>query len=1167
MKSNDRTARGAMSRARHTEHRPLFDHRDIMGIVGSRFFERGYDYYKHGMVLSVGLEGDRKIHGEVAGSRSEPYVVDITVDFRADESLFSIMGTCSCPVGFNCKHVVAVLLAANDLSLNREHANEEVVSDPVSPEIRHWLDCCPENSDMANGEIAPTETRDAPEAGKFHIFYVIDRNCAFGMRITPYHGYLKKDGLIGKNYNQLSIFDPLMGKQYATVQDAVIFAKLAFYSDLMYERRSRDTHFNRSRVGELTSLIREIMDTGRARLDQPTGMALSWGPQRNCELQWEVDSFGEQRLATRVDDGSDLSLLRLPVLLYVDPDTCQIGIAKTQLEPRMASWLIKAPPVSQEAIETVSLELSRVGQQTRLPGLVNIKERATEAEPEPALFLYGFEKADQPYTYRFSWGDAAGEIYGNPANGTTTAIFPCIRLEIAYADANRRLRPNEPGGLFDPDNTRKVFIKRNHAREQEFMQTLRQTIEQHSTIFSQDWDYYRNYSNIECNADFILPPYQGPEDSDSVDAGVEFVSSVVPVLKSAGWHIEIDKTWPFHVREGPVEFSASTVSSDPDWFSLALSARVDNLTLDVTSLVAHIVDTLPLDPFGQIVDGFDIDRHLQDFSFYSQLEDGTWLALEAALFARFAEAFLETQGLFGFHRAEAGRLSRLATALEGCGAPWTGGHEIRRLGAKFQALTESAQIEAPRGLTGRLRPYQSIGYGWLRALSDTGFGGALADDMGLGKTVQTLALLAHRHVENKSDHPSLLIAPTSLIGNWRREAARFVPDLKVLVLHGPDRREHFADIPDHDLVITTYPLVNRDHKELFSHTYDIAALDEAQAVKNPAASTTKRIREIRARQRLALTGTPIENNLQELWALYDWLIPGLLGTRKRFNNVYRNPIEKQGDHAKQRLLSTRIKPFLLRRTKEQVAMELPEKTVIDDFILLEGEQAALYESIRIAMDDRVRDVIERKGLTASRIEILDALLKLRQVCCDPRLVKLNVACKVKQSAKLARLMVLLEELVAEGRKVLIFSQFVEMLRLIENGVKSKGWSYSMLHGGTKNRDARIDQFQNENIPLFLISLKAGGLGLNLTAADTVIIYDPWWNPAVERQAMDRAHRIGQDKPVFVHRLIAENTVEAAIQKMQQHKQALADALFEGTGKGPMALTEENIATLFKPGCA
>ena len=272
------------------------------------------------------------------------------------------------------------------------------------------------------------------------------------------------------------------------------------------------------------------------------------------------------------------------------------------------------------------------------------------------------------------------------------------------------------------------------------------------------------------------------------------------------------------------------------------------------------------------------------------------------------------------------------------------------------------------------------------------------------------------------------MVPTSLISNWQNEVARFAPDLKLLCLHGPGRHERFAEIGSHDLVMTTYPLINRDHEALFAQAYELAILDEAQAVKNPASSVAKHIRQIDARQRLALTGTPMENNLTELWALFDWLIPGFLGDRKGFGSQYRKPIERNGDAARQRLLSSRVRPFLLRRTKDEVVQDLPPKTIVDETIALKGKQAALYESVRSAMDTRVQAAVAEKGLAGSRITVLDALLKLRQVCCDPKLVKLDAASKVPESAKRDRLNEILEQLMREGRKVLVFSQFVSMLR-------------------------------------------------------------------------------------------------------------------------------------------
>ena len=419
-------------------------------------------------------------------------------------------------------------------------------------------------------------------------------------------------------------------------------------------------------------------------------------------------------------------------------------------------------------------------------------------------------------------------------------------------------------------------------------------------------------------------------------------------------------------------------------------------------------------------------------------------------------------------------------------------------------------------------------------------------------------------LEDRCANPSLLVVPTSLLGNWRREVKKFAPDLKVLTLHGQDRKAEFDKIKDNHLIMTTYPLLHRDHATLFAQTYDLAILDEAQAVKNPAATVSKRIREITARQRIALTGTPIENSLEELWAIFDWLIPGLLGNRKTFREKLRTPIEKYGNQQAQAKLNGRIAPFLLRRTKEQVASDLPQKTETTMLIPLSDGQKELYEPIRAAMDKRVRDAIATKGLNASQITILDALLKLRQVCCDPALVKLDVAKKKAESAKRARVIEMLSELISEGRKVLIFSQFVEMLKLIETDVAAQGWSYAMLTGSTKNREEVVDTFQSGPASIFLISLKAGGVGLNLTAADTVIIYDPWWNPAVEHQAVDRAHRIGQDKPVFVYRLVAEGTVEEAILKMQDRKRALADGVLKNDTDGPIGMTQDDLSALFRP---
>lgn len=401
------------------------------------------------------------------------------------------------------------------------------------------------------------------------------------------------------------------------------------------------------------------------------------------------------------------------------------------------------------------------------------------------------------------------------------------------------------------------------------------------------------------------------------------------------------------------------------------------------------------------------------------------------------------------------------------------------------------------------------------------------------------------------------------------DAARLA-DLDELPLawEGGDNLRDFARIDEHDLVLTTYALLPRDAAELGKRRFHLLILDEAQNIKNATTKAAVAARELAARHRLCLTGTPLENHLGELWSLFHFLMPGWLGDARQFAQDYRTPIEKHGDEARLSHLAARLRPFLLRRTKEQVASELPPKSEFTQFVELSEAQRELYETVRLALDRKVREEIARRGLARSRIVILEALLKLRQVCCDTRLLQRQEdgarSGRALSSGKLAYLLDMLDELIAEGRRVLLFSQFTSMLALIEDALRQRGVDYVLLTGETRDRRAPVQRFQSGKVPVFLISLKAGGVGLNLTAADTVIHYDPWWNPAVENQASDRAYRIGQDKPVFVYRLIARGTVEEKIQHLQQEKAALADGLFsEGNGDG-WKLDEADIDALFAP---
>jgi SNF2 family DNA or RNA helicase len=413
------------------------------------------------------------------------------------------------------------------------------------------------------------------------------------------------------------------------------------------------------------------------------------------------------------------------------------------------------------------------------------------------------------------------------------------------------------------------------------------------------------------------------------------------------------------------------------------------------------------------------------------------------------------------------------------------------------------------------------------------------------------------------DRPSLIVCPTSLIPNWTAEARRFAPDLSVLALHGSARKANFGAIPKHDIVLSTYPLLTRDADILLAQEWHAVILDEAQSIKNPNAETTRQALRLKARQRLCLSGTPLQNHLGELWSLFDFLAPGFLGAQKAFKARYRVPIEKQGDVERQALLNRRIRPFMLRRTKEDVATELPPKTEIVEPVELETNQRAIYEAIRLSMHTKVQAAIASKGLARSGIIILDALLKMRQACCDPRLLKLKTVAKTKAgSAKLDRLMEMLSIMFAEGRRVLLFSQFTEMLALIEARLREDEVAFVKLTGDTKDRATPVRTFQAGEVPLFLISLKAGGVGLNLTAADTVIHYDPWWNPAVEDQATDRAHRIGQTKKVFVHRLVTLGTIEEKMEILKDKKRTIVASVMSAEGGGALTMTEADVEELF-----
>jgi SNF2 family DNA or RNA helicase len=667
-----------------------------------------------------------------------------------------------------------------------------------------------------------------------------------------------------------------------------------------------------------------------------------------------------------------------------------------------------------------------------------------------------------------------------------------------------------------------------------------------------------NYQCLDGTADGLMPI------RNDAAGWLSFLNEAVPELERREISVILADDFPYCIAQAEDWFVAIEEAVGSDWFDLDLGVTVAG---ERVSLVPPLLRLLREQP-----DLLGVVRGLEDSqTFPVALDARRILPVPVGRLKAWLLPLLE------FLDEDRPRLSRHnAAALAGLGdlpTQWIGGEELRALGQRLRDFSGMTRHVPAPGFTATLRPYQQIGLDWLQFLREYGLAGILADDMGLGKTVQTLAHLHLEKASGRADRPSLVVATTSLMANWRDEAAQFAPNLKVLILHGKDRARHFDEIAQADLVLTTYPLLVRDRETLLAHNWHLLVMDEAQFIKNPKAQSHQVARGLKARHRLSLTGTPLENHLGELWAQFDFLMPGLLSNAKRFTQVYRTPIEKLGDEDMRVRLAERVRPFLLRRTKEQVLKDLPPRTEMVRWVEIEGGQRDLYESLRVAFDRKLRLVLTEQGVGRSQIMIFDALLKLRQICCDPRLVKLPAAeALVKKghahSAKLATLMEMLDELLDEGRKVLLFSQFTSMLALIELELEKRGIQYSKLTGQTRDRETPIKDFQEGRVPLFLISLKAGGTGLNLTAADTVIHYDPWWNPAVEEQATARAHRIGQDKPVFVYKLMTQGTVEEKILLLQNRKRGLADQLMKQGGSGGEGgghlLTASDLDVLFQP---
>ncbi|HVV81961.1 MAG TPA: DEAD/DEAH box helicase [Kofleriaceae bacterium] len=647
-----------------------------------------------------------------------------------------------------------------------------------------------------------------------------------------------------------------------------------------------------------------------------------------------------------------------------------------------------------------------------------------------------------------------------------------------------------------------------------------------------------------------------------------FTAHAVPQLRALGWTVDIAADYPWQTvePEAAIDVDVGEGGARSDWFSLELGIEVDG----------HRVDLLPA--LLTILEGagsLDQLARTPRRCIAVPVGDRRYLPVPPERLRLVLRVLRELYRDDGGPRlaapvARAAALAELGAALHDPvrRVRWRGATHLRdrgydlALGPRPTATAEPARLDELRA---DLRPYQREGVDWLQHLRACGTGAVLADDMGLGKTLQTIAHLVAERAAGRLDRPALVITLTSVVGNWVREVERFAPGLRVAALTGGDRRERLARLDELDVAITTYPLVWRDVEELAAHELSTLVLDEAHSIKNPGSLAREAIVKLRARHRIALSGTPVENHLGELWSLMDVLNPGMLGTRDEFRAGYQVPIEDHGEAARLQALRDRVRPCILRRTKDAVAPELPAKTELVRAVELTGAQRELYESIRVSAHTEVRAQIRQRGLAGAQIAILDALLKLRQVCCDPRLVtSVEAARDVTVSAKHQLFLELCRQQLAAGRRILVFSQFARMLGLLSEGLLADGIRHLTLTGATTDRQRPIDAFERGAADVFLISLKAGGTGLNLTSADTVIHYDPWWNPAAQAQATDRAYRIGQKKPVFAFNLIVAGSVEERMMGLQARKRRLADALLAQGAASATALSERELDDLLAP---
>jgi len=1103
--------------------------------------ERAQRYGDSGAVQEVRHDPvSGELHAWVQGTDRHPYELTIRLPDQKGESLSA---ECSCPYGWQCKHAAAALLVWTQRKLavvSSATPAAQRAAGPVAPPSRATKVWLQEAEALARLEPTHKATSSGPANATHELHFAIAPD-AGGVRVSAVKRRLRKDGTVGgeeewNNFHNAYTNPPGFAKD----EDLAAFSAVArFVKGLNTYYAGHEKPLLAGKGAD--QALRSLLATGRLHWRATDGPRLSPGPARQVGLHWQ-ETEGTWRVRLEVPgltpgQAAEVLVAESPwaALLSDSPAGSQLVPAESPLPAPWLRLLAAAPALDVAAAARFKL----LAEQAGVPA-PEVPVEVTEGKPQPLLYLH-----------------VRVERRGRAGRSPTASVDYRAALSFRYGVKVVSLQDEAVLIPLASEHGVQRFMRRNHEQEQAAVGRLN-ALRLSPAPQATGW-----------NARPEPPTWRWPHQN----AVLGFLAQDAAQLEREGWSLDYAADWPLRPVE-PDAFEGAVQRSTTDWFDLRLGVKFGRERFDLVALLASALAQFGVPRLRELL---ATEPAAEPGPRMLCPTDGRLIALPLARI-RSALAFLLE--LFDAGELSAGTaslklsrfdLARLGRLEQDSGTGFSGAAPLLALARRLRDFSGIDTVAQPRRLRADLRGYQLQGLAWMQFLREYGLAGVLADEMGLGKTVQTLAHVLAEKAARRMDAPVLVVAPTSVVPNWEREAARFAPSISVLSVHGKDRAPLFERVAASDLVLTSYALLARDARHWLKQSFHLVVLDEAQAIKNPRTQAAQTACALDARHRLALTGTPLENHLGEIWSLFRFLMPGLLGDEKRFERAYRRPIERQDDRQRRGELVARLAPFILRRTKERVAAELPPKTETQVTVRLESRQAELYETVRAAMDAKVRAAVERQGLTRSQITILDALLKLRQACCDPRLLPVAkaqgasaAAIAAAGSAKLDALMGLLDECRENGRRVLVFSQFTAMLDLMEPRLAQAGLRFVRLDGSTRDRAAPVARFQAGEADAFLISLKAGGTGLNLTAADTVIHYDPWWNPAVEAQATGRAHRIGQDKPVFVYRLICEGSVEEEIVALQQRKGELAAALLQGSTQSISAVSAEDLQALLAP---